>query len=99
MTMEKFKIYQLAKQFYHKSNNLKLREPMRNQFQRAILSIVLNLAEGSAKPTPKDRRKFYRIAFGSLREVQTILDIINHVELIKEADKLGAYLYKLCQNT
>ena len=97
--MEKFKTYQLAKQFYHKSNNLKLREPMKNQFQRAILSIVLNLAEGSAKPTPKDRRKFYRIAFGSLREVQAILDLINHVELIKEADKLGAYLYKLCQNT
>ena len=97
--MENFKTYQLAKQFYHKSNNLKLREPMRNQFQRAILSIVLNLAEGSAKLTSKDRRKFYRIAFGSLREVQTILDIINHVELMKEADKLGAYLYKLCQNT
>ena len=99
MTMQKFKTYQLAKQFYHKSKNLKLREPMRNQFQRACLSVVLNLAEGSAKSTPKDRRKFYRIAFGSLRELQAILDIINHVELIKEADKLGAYLYKLCQNT
>ena len=72
---------------------------MRNQFQRASLSIVLNLAEGSAKSTPKDRRKFYRIAFGSLREVQAILDIVGHIELIKEADKLGAYLYKLCQNT
>ena len=40
--MQKFKTYQLAKQFYHKSNNLKLREPMRSQFQRASLSIVLN---------------------------------------------------------
>ena len=50
------------------SNNLKLREPLRNQFQRAVLSIVLNLAEGSAKSTPKDQRKFYRIAFGSLRK-------------------------------
>ena len=89
----------LAKEFYHKSNNLKLREPIRNQFQRASLSIVLNLAESSVKPTAKDRRKFYRIAFGSLREVQAILDIINHVELIKVADKLGAYLYKLCQDT
>ena len=99
MTMKKFKTYQVAVQFYHKSNSLKLREPLRNQFQRASLSIVLNLAEGSAKLTPKDRRKFYRIALGSLREVQAILDIINHIELINEADKLGAYLYKLCQNT
>ena len=97
--MEKFRTYQLAKQFYHKSNDLRLREPMRNQFQRAALSIVLNLAEGSAKSTAKERRKFYRIAFGSLREVQATLDILNHIELIKEADKLGAYLYKLCQNT
>ena len=99
MTMQNFKTYQLAKQFYHKSNDLKLREPMRNQFQRATLSIILNLAEGSAKPTSKDRRKFYRIAFGSLREVQAILDIIGHIKLMKEADKLGAFLYKLCKNT
>ena len=99
MTMQKFKTYQLAKQFYHKSNNLRLREPMKSQFHRASLSIILNLAEGSAKPTPKDRRKFYRISLGSLREVQAILDIIGHMQLIKEADTLGAYLYKLCQNT
>ena len=97
--MEKFRTYQLAIQFYRNSNKLHLREPLRNQFQRASLSIVLNLAEGSAKSTPKDRRRFYRIAFGSLREIQAILDIVGHIELIKEADKLGAYLYKLCQNT
>lgn len=97
--MRKFKTYQLAIQFYRNSNQLHLREPLRNQFRRASLSIVLNLAEGSAKSTSKDRRKFYRIAFGSLREVQAILDIVGHIQLIKEADKLGAYLYKLCQNT
>ena len=99
MTMQNFKTYQLAINFYHNSNNLSLREPLRNQFQRAILSIVLNLAEGSAKPTAKERRKFYRISLGSLREVQAILDIIGNIKLIKEADRLGAYLYKLCQNT
>ena len=97
--MEKFKTYQLAIQFYHNSNKLHLREPLRNQFHRASLSVVLNLAEGSAKSTSKDRRRFYRISLGSLREVQAILDIVGHIKLIKEADKLGAYLYKLCQNT
>ena len=99
MTMQKFKTYQLAKEFYHKSKNLKLREPMRNQFNRASLSVVLNLAEGTAKPTAKDRRKFYRISLGSLRELQAILDIVGNTKLIKEANKLGAYLYKLCKNT
>ena len=99
MTMQKFKTYQLAINFYRNSKKLSLREPLRNQFHRASLSIVLNLAEGSAKPTAKDRRKFYRIGLGSLREVQAILDIVGHIQLIKEADKLGAFLYKLCKNT
>ena len=99
MTMRKFKTYQLANQFYRNSQRLHLKEPLKNQFKRAALSIVLNLAEGSAKPTPKDRRKFYYISLGSLREVQAILDMINHVELIKQADQLGAFLYKLCRNT
>ena len=99
MTMQKFRTYQLAIQFYHQSNHLKLKQPMKDQFQRALLSIVLNLAEGTAKPTAKDRRRFYRISLGSLREVQAILDILGCIELAKKADKLGAYLYKLCQNT
>ena len=97
--MGKFKTYKLAIQFYHQSNNLNLRGPIKNQFQRATLSIVLNLAEGSAKSSAKERRKFYEISLGSLREVQCVLNLINHQQLIKEADKLGAFLYKLCKNT
>ena len=83
MTMQKFKTYQLAINFYRNSKKLSLREPLRNQFHRASLSIVLNLAEGSAKPTAKDRRKFYRIGLESLREVQAILDIIGHTQLFR----------------
>ena len=97
--MKKFKTYQLANQFYRESNNLSLRGPIKNQFQRACLSIVLNLAEGSAKSSHKERRKFYEISLGSLREVQAMLTLVNHQKLIKEADKLGAFLYKLCKNT
>ena len=32
-------------------------------------------------------------------EVQAILNIVGHIKFIKEADKLGAFLYKLCKNT
>ena len=99
MVLQKFKTYQLAVRFYKNSRKLHLREPMKNQFERACLSIVLNLAEGTAKPTAKDRRKFYYISLGSLREVQAILDIIGHSQLIKEADQLAGCLYKLCKNT
>ena len=62
--MKKLKTYQLAVQFYNNSKNLYLKEPLKNQFQRAVLSIVLNLAEGGAKPSSKERQRFYRISLG-----------------------------------
>ena len=97
--LKKFRTYQLAISFYHNCQQLKLKEPLRNQLQRASLSIVLNLSEGSAKPTAKDRRKFYRISLGSLREIQTILQIVQQKKLEQQADQLGAFLYQLCKNT
>lgn len=48
---------------------------MKDQMDRASLWVVLNLAEGAAKPTIKDRKKFFYIAMGSLRETQAILEI------------------------
>ena len=54
MTMQKFRTYQLAINFYRNSNKLRLKEPLRNQFNRASLSIVLNLAEAYAKPSNTD---------------------------------------------
>ena len=96
--MKLFRTYQLAKEFYRLSQELTLNGPLRDQFERASLSVVLNLAEGSAKPTVKDRKKFYFIAFGSLREVQTILDIVNQIELAKRADVLAAHVYRLCHS-
>lgn len=71
---------------------------MKNKFERASLSIVLNLSEGSAKPTKKDKARFYFIAYGSLRETRTILDLSGIIELNPKADKLGAYIWKLAQN-
>ncbi len=97
--MKKLKTYQLAKKFYQNSKKLCLKEPLKNQFQRATLSIVLNIAEGSAKPTIKERKRFYVISLGSLREVQAILDLIEHKNLMEEANILGGFLYQLWKNT
>ena len=63
-----FRTYELAKDFYQECSKIKLNGAMRNQFERASLSIVLNLSEGSAKPTKKDKARFYFIAYGSLKE-------------------------------
>jgi len=97
--MKNFRTYELARAFYKSTQKLNLTGPIKNQFERATLSIVLNLAEGSAKPTRKDRRKFYRIALGSLRESQCILSLLENKNLEDEANILGAHLFKLCQNT
>jgi four helix bundle protein len=94
--LKTFRTYQLAVNFYKEAKHLTLLGAQKNQYERALLSIPLNLAEGSAKPTRKDRRKFYYIALGSLREVQTILSLADKPDLASQADMLGAHLYRLC---
>ena len=97
--MKNFRTYNLAKNFYQAGQRLGFKGAIRNQFERASLSVVLNLAEGSAKPSAKERRKFYYTALASFRETQAILDLTNHQEAIKQADILGAHLFRLCKAT
>lgn len=70
---------------------------MQDQFLRASSSIGLNLAEGSGKRTPADQRRFYGIAFGSLKECQAILELeqVDRPDIIELGDQLGAILYTL----
>ena len=97
--MKNFRTYNLAMRFYQKCEAVTIKNPtIKDQFQRASLSIVLNIAEGSGKLTSKDRRRFYSIAMGSLRETQALLRILNQPEIEKNSDSLGAHLYKLIQN-
>ncbi len=49
----------------------------KNQLGRASLSIVLNIAEGSAKFTKRDRRSFFVIARGSVFESAALIDILS----------------------
>ena len=79
--------------------NLKLKGDARNQLDRAARSIALNLGEGRGRRTRKDQRRFYDIAFGSLRECQTLLRLeqLEETKAWQVLDKLGAHLYKLLQ--
>ncbi len=97
--MKNFRTYHLAIEFYNDCKTLKLRGALKDQFDRALLSIPLNLAEGSAKPTAKDRRRFYFIALGSMREIETILHLQGTPDLSQKANVLAAHICKLCQNT
>jgi len=98
--MKNFRTYQLAMELYKQGQTVKIVSAhLKDQFDRASLSVVLNLAEGEGKITLKDRKKFYTIAMGSLREVQACLDIIEHKDLQAKASKIGGMLYNLIKNT
>jgi len=96
--MKNFRTYEIAKELYNECQSLKVKRHMKDQLDRASLSIVLNLAEGCGKKTPKDKARFYSIALGSLRETTAILELSNNQFLLKLCDKLGAHIYKLIRN-
>ncbi len=98
MSLKNFKTYQLALRFY-KTTKPKGPPNLRDQFQRAASSVVLNLAEGSAKPTQADRRRFYHMALGSQRECAAILEMLdNSNEAASLCDELGACLFTLAKS-
>lgn len=65
--MRNFRTFDLAVQYYHAVKSLKLPGHLRSQLLRASASIVLNLAEGYGKFSRADQRRYYQIAFGSVR--------------------------------
>ena len=98
--MKNFRTYQKSVSFYHLTTSLRLPSPLKDQLHRAASSIVLNLAEGSGRSTMADQKRFYHIAFGSLRECQAVLDLAQtSSSTIREAaDSLAASLYCLIKS-
>jgi four helix bundle protein len=80
--MKKFFTLELAVEFYDLSKNLKMPMHLKSQYLRACFSIALNLSEGSANPTVSDRRKFFYIALGSLRECQMTALTLGNMTLL-----------------
>jgi four helix bundle protein len=98
--MNNFRTYDVAVELYRECQKLKFKNhAVKDQIDRASLSIALNLAEGVGRRTTKDRRRFYSIALGSLEETRSLLKLINSYSTALElADKTGAHIYKLIQN-
>ncbi len=46
-----------------------------DQLRRAVISVPSNLAEGSGRQSDKDQAHFYTIAYGSLMETFSQLDV------------------------
>ncbi|MEZ5014170.1 MAG: four helix bundle protein [Chitinophagales bacterium] len=49
------------------------------QINRAVISVHLNLAEGSSRSSILERRRFYEIARGSLVEIDAAMDLANEL--------------------
>jgi four helix bundle protein len=52
------------------------RAHLKDQFDRAATSIVLNVAEGAGEFSPADKRRFYRMARRSGTESAAIVEVI-----------------------
>jgi four helix bundle protein len=98
--MKTFRTLELAIEFYQKTEDLKLSGNLKDQLLRASSSISLNLSEGNAKRTEKEKKRYYHTAYASCQECKTILRLakIKENEVIDDADKLGAYLYNLLKS-
>ncbi len=70
--MKPFRTLNLAIEFHKNVNQLKIAGHLKDQLFRAATSIPLNLSEGNARPTSKDKKRFYQTAYASLKECQTI---------------------------
>jgi four helix bundle protein len=67
---------------------------LRDQLNRAALSVPANIAEGNGRFTPRDRRNFFIIARGSAHECVALLELASRRGLVDEErrDRLGADL-------
>jgi four helix bundle protein len=59
---------------------------MTSQLRSAAISVSSNIAEGSARSAPKDRRNFYGISGGSLKEGESLLLVSQRLGFTTESD-------------
>lgn len=88
---ENLEIYQLANdlvvEIYKISNRFPKEElfGLTSQLRRAVVSIVLNIVEGSGRGSKKDFSRFINQAIGSLLEVKAILILAVKLKYLPES--------------
>lgn len=91
---QQFPIYpeirSFIKRIYLLSDKLPSREryELASQLRRAAVSVLLNLAEGSAKKSDAEFNRFIMISIGSLGEIVAILDIMEDLNLIDQKTRI-----------
>ncbi|MBI4836645.1 MAG: four helix bundle protein [Candidatus Abawacabacteria bacterium] len=81
-TYEKFPVYQKAHNLYTEIlgtiTEAKVNYIVSDQLQRALLSIIANIAEGTGKFSKRDKQNFYRIARGSCHESAALVKVLSN---------------------
>ena len=72
---------------------------LKDQMQRAAVSVASNIAEGDARKSDKDSIRFFHIALGSLSELITQLEIAFALSMVEQNEcvELVARLEDLSQ--
>lgn len=98
--MQNFKTLELAIEFHELVQELNLKGHLRDQLLRAASSIALNLSEGNARYSPKEKKRFYNTAYASSQECKTVFKLakVDDHDVIDLADKLAAWLYNLSKS-
>ena len=87
--------YQKAKEIVKRTYKLLKKFPveeryaMCDQLRRAVLSITSNIAEGVNRFSVKDKAYFIEIAYGSLMEVSSQIEIAEELEYISTEDRMS----------
>ena len=68
---------------------------MTSQIRRAALSISTNIAEGHARSSNADFTRFLYMSLGSIRELETLLELANEVEMCGPVEDLIARLQEV----
>jgi len=55
-----------------------------DQWRRAAYSVVLNIAEGAGRRSPKEFCRYLNYALGSLDELEAIIDLVRGMERLPE---------------
>src|SRR5258706_16388599 len=92
---ERLDVYDLALEFLVLANGIieglpRGRSHLADQFMRASLSIVLNLAEGACKHSKLDKGRYYLTARGSATESAALLNACVRLKLLHQGGHKAA---------
>ena len=99
LSHKKLDVYNMCLQFVKEVYQLTKLYPKEEQFvlvtqlRRAAISVCSNLAEGAARISPKEKKRFYEVSRSSLVEVDTQFELSLRLEYLKTEQLTGVEKY------